>query len=141
MTTTEPTLDRSTTIRDHSRATMALRIATVLWLIWGVFHVVAGVGIVAFLYSEHPTGELEAIPGALDVEFFGLDSTFASIATMQQHGYNLAWIGVIVTIAAVGVWRANALRWQPVCSWAGWPISATSSSSTSPAMQIPRAPR
>ena len=109
MTTTESTVDRTQAAPEHRRATMALRAAASLWFIWGVFHLAAGAAVVVFLAGEHPDGELQAIPGVLEVDFFGVDSTFASIANMQQHGYNLAWIGVVVTIASFWVWRGNRL--------------------------------
>lgn len=109
MTTTERAMEQTMRTNDHPRAATALRIAAGLWFVWGVFHVAAGVAVVAFLTAEHPDGELASIPGALEVDFFGVDSTFASIPNMQQHGYNLAWIGLVVTIASIWVWRGNRL--------------------------------
>ena len=101
--------ERTDEQNDHRAAHLGLKVASSLWFLWGVFHVAVGIAIIVFLTKEHPTGELSAIPGTLDVEFFGSDSTFASIPTMKQHGFNLAWIGVLVTISSVYVWRNNRL--------------------------------
>lgn len=95
---------------DRARAPLvALRAASVLWLIWGIFHIFIGIALVAFLQIEHPTGDLSPLPEVLDVEMLGSESTFASIANLKQHSFNLAWIGLVVTIAAIYVWKANRL--------------------------------
>lgn len=88
---------------------IAIRAASVLWLVWGVFHVFIGVALIAFLQGEHPTGDLSSVPEVLDVTMLGSESTFAPIANLKQHSFNLAWIGVVVTVAAIYVWKANRL--------------------------------
>ncbi|MGB0876055.1 MAG: hypothetical protein ACPGVY_13625 [Mycobacterium sp.] len=90
-------------------ALIALRVAAVLWFVWGVFHVIVGITVIQLLAGEHPEGALSSVPAVVDVEFFGTDSTFAIIASLQQNGFNLAWFGLIVTIASVFVWRVCKL--------------------------------
>ena len=109
MTTTTQHPETNADVSGTRAPLVALRAASALWLIWGVFHVFIGVALIAFLQGEHPTGDLSSIPEVLDVEMLGSDSTFAAIANLKQHAFNLAWIGLIVTIAAIYVWKANPL--------------------------------
>lgn len=88
-------------------ALIALRVAAGLWFVWGVFHLIIGIVIIQLLVTEHPEGALSSVPAVVDVEFFGSDSTFATIASLQQNGFNLAWFGLVVTIASFFVWCAS----------------------------------
>lgn len=80
-----------------------------LWFVWGVFHVIIGIAVMQLLGSEHPEGALSSVPAVVDVQFFGSDATFATIASLQQNGFNLAWFGVILAVASLFVWRASKL--------------------------------
>ncbi len=91
------------------RALIALRVAAVLWFVWGVFHLIVGIALMQLLGSEHPEGALSSIPAVVDVQFFGSDATLATIASLQQHGFNLAWFGLILTGASFYVWRGCKL--------------------------------
>lgn len=115
MATTSPIELQADTQTDHRRARGALKVASGLWFLWGVFHIAVGVAFVAFLVNEHPTGELSPVPETVEVDFFGSDSMFASIAFMKQNGFNLAWIGGLVTIASVFVWRRSSRSAVATC--------------------------
>lgn len=91
---------------DRLRAYL-FRGSAVLWVIWGVFHLALGVALVWFIGAEHPSGQLESLPAVFDVEMAGNPSQFATIAFLKQHTYNLAWIGLVVTVGAVWVWRGD----------------------------------
>lgn len=84
-----------------------LKAASVLWVIWGLFHVLGGIMVITLLNGEHPNGSLSSVPGVVNIDFMGQESPFAVIASLKQHGFNLAWIGVLVTIGAVYVWKRN----------------------------------
>lgn len=89
----------------NKAATLLLRTSAALWAVWGAFHLVLGVAIVALLAQEHPNGLFEAIPGLVTFDMGGQENTFAVIASLKQHGYNLAWIGGAVTVGCVYVWK------------------------------------
>lgn len=108
-TATEHTETGTIRANEVRKPLLAVRAAAVLWFVWGVFHLFIGVALIVFLKGEHPTGELSSVPEVLGVEMLGSDSTFAPIANLKQHSYNLAWIGLLVTIASVYVWKANRL--------------------------------
>ncbi|MEM6626057.1 MAG: hypothetical protein AAF719_05080 [Pseudomonadota bacterium] len=80
-----------------------LKISALLWLFWGFVHVMAGVVII-------PGGTTEGIQGiAAGVEPSLLDMDYhpAVGAILNQHAWNLAWVGAVTMIAAIFVWRAN----------------------------------
>lgn len=89
--------------------TIALRTSSVLWVIWGVFHVSAGITTILILSNQHPVGDLGSVPETVTVNFLGTDAAFAIIGSLKQHGYNLAWFGVVVTIGAIYAWRGSRL--------------------------------
>jgi hypothetical protein len=89
--------------------TLVLRGSAVLWAIWGIFHLFIGAYLLWVLHAEHPVGQLAEIPAVLDFGFMGTPARFATVASLKQHSFNLAWIGVAVTVGSVFVWRRNPL--------------------------------
>lgn len=84
-----------------------LKIASVLWIIWGVFHFVGGVAFIYLFGTEHPEGFFSSIPQVVSFTMNGMDMRFPVIPTLKQHAFNLAWVGLVVTVGAVYVWRGN----------------------------------
>ncbi len=80
-----------------------LKAATVLWVIWGLVHLLAGV----IVLSSDAGGGFAAIADAVDPEVFELDYPAAVGGILNQHGFNLAWFGVATVIGAVFIWRKN----------------------------------
>lgn len=76
--------------------------AAVLWAIWGIVHVFAGVITVYLPVAEAVAGVADAVDPALlvDVEY-----PAAAGALINQHGFNLAWIGLTTIVCAPWVWR------------------------------------
>jgi hypothetical protein len=65
--------------------------------------------LLAIIGGEHPEGSMAEVPTTVDVIFFGSEGQLPIVASLEQHSYNLAWIGILVTAAAFWVWRANKL--------------------------------
>ncbi|MEM1402759.1 MAG: hypothetical protein AAGG55_05460 [Pseudomonadota bacterium] len=85
-------------------AKILLRIAAVLWLIWGLVHAFAGVMTIVLDTPQAVAGIADAVaPAALDVDY-----PAAAGAIMNQHGFNLLWIGCVTTICSIFIWRASA---------------------------------
>ncbi|MEL7499150.1 MAG: hypothetical protein AAFN77_16200 [Planctomycetota bacterium] len=80
-----------------------LKIAAVLWVIWGLVHVFAGVITIS---KEAPQG-VQGIADAVDPATLDVTYPDAAGALINQHGFNLAWIGVVTTVCAVFVWRGS----------------------------------
>ena len=81
----------------------ALQVAAVLWVIWGVVHVLGGVATMA----DDATGGFQGIAAGVDPEELEADYHPAVEAILHQHGWNLLWVGVVATIGAVFVWRRS----------------------------------
>ena len=81
----------------------ALRIAAVLWLIWGLVHLGAGI-----LSLTGSTPELvQNIADAVPAETLEVEYPDAAGAILDQHAWNLAWFGAVALIGAVFIWRQN----------------------------------
>jgi hypothetical protein len=80
-----------------------LKIAAVLWVIWGAVHAFAG-GIV--LLSDTAAG-FQAIADAVDPTLLEADYHDAVGGVLNQHGWNLGWFGIVTIIGGVLIWRQN----------------------------------
>ncbi|MEM7457702.1 MAG: hypothetical protein AAF456_25460 [Planctomycetota bacterium] len=80
-----------------------LRITCVLWVIWGLVHVLAGA---MTIRAETPQA-VAAIADAVDAETLDVTYPDAAGAVVNQHGFNLLWIGAVTTICALMVWRGS----------------------------------
>ncbi len=81
----------------------ALKIAAMLWVVWGLVHAFAGVIV---LTSDASAG-FAAIADAVDAETLTMDYAPAVGGILNQHGWNLLWFGAATMIGAYFVWRAN----------------------------------
>ena len=84
-----------------------LKIAAVLWIIWGLVHVFAGVMTMSFILSGDISGSISGIADAVDPSSLQMDYPKAAGAIIGQHGFNLAWIGIVTTICAFYIWNGN----------------------------------
>jgi hypothetical protein len=82
---------------------LALKAATVLWIIWGLVHMLAGILI---LGGDTASG-FQAIADAIDPETLAMDYPAAVGGVLNQHAWNLAWGGAATIIGAVFIWRKN----------------------------------
>ncbi|MGD1887609.1 MAG: hypothetical protein ACFB01_10910 [Cohaesibacteraceae bacterium] len=83
--------------------TIALRIATVLWVIWGAVHGLAGFIVV----TGDATAGVQAIADAVDPTTLVADYAPAVGGILNQHGWNLAWFGIATIIGGIFIWRGN----------------------------------
>ena len=83
------------------------KIATVLWIIWGLVHVLAGVMTIKGILTDDITASVAGIADAVDPESLKMDYPKATGAIIGQHGFNLLWIGLVTFICAFFVWKGN----------------------------------
>ncbi|MBX2853283.1 MAG: hypothetical protein KTR15_16230 [Phycisphaeraceae bacterium] len=82
-----------------------LRLTAVLWVVWGLVHVLAGVMTISQDTSAAASGIADAVdPAQLEMAYHA-----AVGAIINQHGFNLLWIGAFTTVCAVFVWQRKAL--------------------------------
>ncbi len=86
-----------------SAHTTALRAATILWIIWGLVHVLAGVMVII----QDASGGFAAIADAIDPALLAADYHPAVGGILNQHGFNLLWIGTATIIGGLFIWRGN----------------------------------
>lgn len=80
---------------------LALKIAAVLWVIWGLVHTFAGF----IVLSSGAADGFSAIADAVDPALLAGDYHSAVGGILNQHGWNLLWFGIVTTIGGVLVWR------------------------------------
>lgn len=83
--------------------TTALKIAAILWVIWGLVHMLAGV----LTIIQAPSQGFAAIADAVDAALLVADYHPAVGGVLNQHGFNLLWIGAATIIGALFIWRGN----------------------------------
>jgi hypothetical protein len=82
---------------------LALKIAAGLWVVWGLVHVLAGV----IVLSSDTAGGFQAIADAVDPATLDVAYHPAVGGILGQHGWNLAWFGIVTLVGAVFIWRGN----------------------------------
>ncbi|MEO1452269.1 MAG: hypothetical protein AAFV31_00485 [Pseudomonadota bacterium] len=82
---------------------LVLKIAAVLWIVWGAVHLFAGIVV---LTSDASAG-FAAIADAVDPATLRADYHPAAGGILNQHGWNLGWFGIATMIGAVLIWRRN----------------------------------
>ena len=85
-------------------STLLLRIVTVLWVIWGLVHMLAGVLTIAQVAPASIAGVADAVDPAVFHETYHA----AADALINQHGFNLLWIGLFTVLGGVFIWRGSA---------------------------------
>lgn len=78
-----------------------LKVIAVLWVIWGLVHVLAGV----IVLSGDATAGFQAIADAVSPETLVHAYEPAVGGILNQHGWNLGWFGLATIIGGVFIWR------------------------------------
>lgn len=82
---------------------LALKAAAVLWVIWGLVHMLAGLIVI----PADAAGGFAAIADAVDSNALAAAYHPAVNGILDQHGWNLLWGGLVTIIGAVFIWRRN----------------------------------
>ncbi len=83
------------------------KISAVLWLIWGLVHILAGVLTLKGVLANDLSAAIGGIADAVDPVTLQKDYPEAVGGILGQHGFNLLWFGVVTLIAAFYVWKGN----------------------------------
>lgn len=84
---------------------IALKIVSILWVIWGLVHMFAGI----MTISLPAPNSIAGIADAVDPAVFHATYHAATDALINQHGFNLLWIGLTTVVAAVFIWKQSLL--------------------------------
>ena len=93
------------TINERPRVTTLLRVAAPLWVIWGLVHMFAGIVTMA---SDTPDA-VQGIADGVEESVLEIEYPDAVGAIIDQHGFNLMWIGTVTLVCSWFVWRRSAL--------------------------------
>lgn len=86
--------------RNHD---LVLKVIAILWIVWGLVHVLAG----AMVIPADASGGFQAIADAVDPTLLQSDFHPAVGGVLDQHGFNLLWGGAVTITGAVFIWRRN----------------------------------
>jgi len=83
------------------------KIAAILWIIWGLVHILAGVMTDYQILSNNTAGAVAGIADKIDPSTLEVNYPPAAGAVIGQHGFNLLWIGIVTFLSAFYVWNGN----------------------------------
>lgn len=86
-----------------NKTKLLLKTAAVLWVIWGLVHIFAGI----MTISQESAAAVAGIADAVDPALLVGDYHPAFGAVLNQHGFNLLWIGAFTVVGGVMIWRQS----------------------------------
>ena len=86
----------------------AYKITSVLWIIWGLVHIFAGVMTISFIFTGDTTAAIGGIADAVDPAVLQMSYPDALGTILGQHGFNLLWIGAVTFVSGFYIWKAKA---------------------------------
>ncbi len=92
-----------TTTANNPRINTLLGLAAALWVIWGLVHMFAGLATI----GRDTTGAVQGIADGVEPDRLELDYPDAVGGIINQHGFNLLWIGAVTLVSAWFIWRGS----------------------------------
>lgn len=92
---------------NSAAASWLFRISSVLWAIWGLVHIMAGFMTLRFIMGGKTADAIQGIASKVPLEELARQYHPAESALLSQHGLNLAWFGLVTTVAAPYIWRGR----------------------------------
>lgn len=83
------------------------KVSAILWIVWGLVHILAGVFTVNFVLSGDISSSIAGIADAVDPDTLQMNYPDAAGAIIGQHGFNLLWIGIVTFVSAFFIWKGN----------------------------------
>jgi hypothetical protein len=86
---------------------VVFKISAVLWVIWGLVHIFAGIMTMKGILTDDISASIAGIADAVDPSLLQVDYPKAVGAIIGQHGFNLLWIGIVTLVSAFFIWKGN----------------------------------
>lgn len=86
---------------------LLFKIAAVLWIIWGLVHILAGLITMNGILTNDITASVAGIADAVNPATLKADYPEAAGAVIGQHGFNLFWIGAVTLLSAFFIWGGH----------------------------------
>lgn len=94
---------------------LLLKASAVLWVIWGLVHMLAGIMTV----MQEPGGAISGIADAVDPEMIkSMTYPLALGGILSQHGYNLFIAGAVTTLSSIFIWK-KSISWIFIAAFVG----------------------
>ena len=87
--------------------TTFFRISSILWILWGAVHILAGVMTMKGVLTDDITAAIAGIADKVDPSELQRNYPKAAGAIIGQHGFNLLWIGLVTFVSAFYIWKGN----------------------------------
>jgi len=87
--------------------TTFFKISSILWILWGAVHILAGVMTMKGILTDDITAAIAGIADKVDPSELQRNYPKAAGAIMGQHGFNLLWIGLVTFVSAFYIWKGN----------------------------------
>lgn len=84
-----------------------LKVSAVLWIIWGLVHIFAGVMTMYGPLSGDISASVAGIADGVAPASLQMEYPEALGAILGQHGFNLFWIGMVTFISGFLIWKKN----------------------------------
>jgi len=84
-----------------------LKTSAVLWIIWGLVHVFAGIMTMKGPLTGDISASVSGIADAMEPSLVQMEYPAPAGAIIGQHGFNLFWIGIFTFIGALYIWKGN----------------------------------
>ena len=88
---------------NQQKSSILLKIAAILWVIWGIVHALAGI----LTIVGDTTSAAAGIADGVDRASLAMDYPDAVGAIINQHGFNLLWGGIVTIIGGIFIWRKS----------------------------------
>ncbi len=92
---------------EMKKLSLWLRVSAVLWIIWGLVHIFAGIMTMKGILTDDISASVSGIADKVDPTTLQMDYPKAAGAIIGQHGFNLLWIGLVTFLAAFYIWKGN----------------------------------
>ena len=84
---------------------LALKVTAGLWVVWGLVHMFAGI----ITMARDTPDAVGGIADAVDDSVLDVAYPDAAGAIINQHGFNLMWIGAVTLVCAYVIWRSRSM--------------------------------
>ena len=84
-----------------------LKISAILWIVWGIVHILAGVLTMNFVLSGDISSSIAGIADAVEPSTLQMEYPKAAGAVIGNHGFNLFWIGIVTFLCGFFIWKGN----------------------------------
>lgn len=90
-----------------TKAASLFKLSAILWIVWGLVHILAGVLTTFFVLSGDITASIAGIADSVDPVSLQMNYPDAAGAIIGQHGFNLLWIGIVTFVSAFFIWKGS----------------------------------